>query len=117
MNLEQAKKQLLKNPGIAAFYNYKPPKRGHCQELSQAWSAISKNVKELRTQANWTQEDLAVKCGLHQSAITRLEAANELYYHPPSLVTLSKVAHAFGVSVKHLLGWPQPIEIKGKRNV
>ena len=60
------------------------------------WTAYaSDKIKEYRTKADLTQEELAERSGLPQSHISRLE--NRL--HSPSRATLEKIAKALGRSV------------------
>lgn len=59
----------------------------------QRWKQdVSEKIRSLRTQAGMTQHDLAVKSGLPQSHISRLETGT----HSPSRATLEKIAHALG---------------------
>lgn len=52
-------------------------------------------LKELRTRARLSQQDLAVRAGLHQHTIARLERG----LSPPSMKTARRLAEALGVSV------------------
>jgi transcriptional regulator with XRE-family HTH domain len=51
-------------------------------------------IRALREQRKWTQEKLAERAGLTPAAITRIERGVRV----PTLGTLAKVAHGFGVS-------------------
>lgn len=53
-------------------------------------------IRENRKQLGWTQEELAEKSGLKQSAIARLEGAAAI----PSSTTMFKVAIALGLKIK-----------------
>jgi DNA-binding XRE family transcriptional regulator len=54
---------------------------------------VAKRLRDLRTAAKLTQEELAQKSGLPQSHISRIENAK----HSPSRATLEKLAHALKV--------------------
>ncbi|MFW5795105.1 MAG: helix-turn-helix domain-containing protein [Bacillota bacterium] len=54
-------------------------------------SKISADIIKLRLDKNWTQQELAEKSGLQQSAIARIESEGVL----PSLSTLIKILKAF----------------------
>lgn len=54
-------------------------------------SKISADIIKLRLDKNWTQQELAEKSGLQQSAIARIESEGVL----PSLSTLIKLLKAF----------------------
>jgi DNA-binding XRE family transcriptional regulator len=56
---------------------------------------VSERIRTLRQKAGWTQNELAEKCGLPQSHISRLENGQ----HSPSRATLEKIAKALDVSV------------------
>lgn len=61
---------------------------------------FSQRLKELRTENNLTQAQLATKLGIRQQSYTRYESgAGE-----PSLDTLIAIAKIFNVSVDYLLG-------------
>lgn len=62
---------------------------------------ISKRLKELRKEHNWTQQDLAQKSNLSFNAITKIEQGVAKH---PTLKTLLKLAEAFGVSLDKLVG-------------
>ncbi|MED2737455.1 helix-turn-helix transcriptional regulator [Bacillus toyonensis] len=53
-------------------------------------------IREKRKQLGWTQQELAEKAGLKQSAIARLEGAAAI----PSSTTMFKVAIALGLKIK-----------------
>lgn len=58
-------------------------------------TAISKWVRDRRTRAGWTQEQLAQQLGCRQPDVSDLENG----HHTPSMETLKKIASAFGVSL------------------
>lgn len=62
-------------------------------------NVVAKNLKRLRLQRNWSQEDCAEKCGLHQTYIGAVERGERNI----TLATLDGIADAFGVSVQELL--------------
>lgn len=60
------------------------------------WLAfISSKIRQARTDAGWTQAELAEKSGLPQSHISRLENGQ----HSPSAKTLEKIAAALNLPV------------------
>ena len=62
---------------------------------------LSKRLKELRKQHDWTQQKLAEKAGLSFNAITKIEQGVAEH---PTLKTLLKLANAFGVGLDELVG-------------
>jgi len=73
-----------------------PTERPEKLEKWVGW--ISAKIKELRTRADMTQEELAKKSGLPQSHISRLENGQ----HSPSHATVEKLAAALNVPVSEL---------------
>ena len=68
-------------------------------EKLQRWvDWISTKIKELRRQADMTQEELAKRSGLPQSHISRLENGQ----HSPSHATVEKLAGALNVPISEL---------------
>ena len=62
---------------------------------------LSKRLKELRKERDWTQQKLAEKAGLSFNAITKIEQGAAAH---PTLKTLLKLADAFGISLDALVG-------------
>lgn len=62
---------------------------------------LSKRLKELRAEHDWTQQKLAEKAGLSFNAITKIEQGAAKH---PTLKTLIKIADAFGISIDELVG-------------
>ena len=62
-------------------------------------NAIGKNIKRLRIEQGWTQEELAFRLGTSQPKISDLEAGQ----HNPRMDTLRKLAEVFGVDAGSLL--------------
>lgn len=67
-------------------------------------SEIGKRIKDLRTELNMTQEELASKCGYKsRSTINKIELGiNDI---PQSKIVL--FAEALGVSVSNLMNWEE----------
>lgn len=65
---------------------------------------IGRRVREERVQRGWTQEQLAEKAETHLSFIGQLERGIK----KPSLLTLKKIANAFGTKAGDLLDENQP---------
>lgn len=62
---------------------------------------ISKRLKELRKERNWTQQELAQKADLSFNAITKIEQGAAKH---PTLKTLLKLTEAFGIGLDELVG-------------
>ena len=62
-------------------------------------SVVAANVKRLRLQRKWSQEDCAEKCDLHRTYIGGVERGERNI----TLATLDTIAAAFGVSPVDLL--------------
>jgi len=60
---------------------------------------VAENVKRLRLQPGWSQEDCAEKCNLHRTYIGSVERGERNI----TLATLDTIAAAFGVSSVELL--------------
>ncbi len=61
--------------------------------------AIGKRVKKLREERNIPQQDLAAKCNVEKSNLSRLEAGGT----NPTLYTLKRIADNLGVSLCDLV--------------
>lgn len=67
-------------------------------ESLQGWIGfVSQRIRDARSAAGMTQEQLAEKSGLPQSHISRLESGK----HSPTAQTLEKIAPALGISVSN----------------
>lgn len=67
-------------------------------EKWQKWTEwISKRIREARTEARLTQEQLAERSGLPQSHISRIENAK----HSPSRATIERIANALDKPVTY----------------
>ena len=62
---------------------------------------ISKRLKELRKERNWTQQELAQKADLSFNAVTKIEQGAAKH---PTLKTLLKLTEAFGIGLDELVG-------------
>ncbi len=65
---------------------------------------ISKRLKELRKERNWTQQELAQKADLSFNAVTKIEQGAAKH---PTLKTLIKLSEAFGIGIDELVGRDQ----------
>lgn len=72
------------------------------RKLDLALLYISLNVKQMRTAAGLTQDDLAKRCGFHFPRISELERGVAV----PTLRTLAILAQALGCSISDLLRAP-----------
>ncbi len=69
---------------------------------------ISFQVRLIRIQREWTQEELAEKCGVKQTIIANIENWNKEF---PTLSTLKKIAEAFDCGLQiRFDGWEDIIE-------
>ena len=62
-------------------------------------SIVAVNMKRLRLQRKWSQEDCAEKCGLHRTYVGAVERGERNI----TLATLDTIAAAFGISPVDLL--------------
>jgi len=62
---------------------------------------LSKRLKELRNERNWTQQKLAEKAGLSFNAVTKIEQGAAKH---PTLKTLLKLAEVFEIGLDELVG-------------
>lgn len=71
-------------------------------ELAVASSNLQLNLYNLRKHKGWTQTELAKQIGVAHPHIVRHETQGYM----PSMDSLAKYAHVYGVSVSDLLGEP-----------
>jgi len=71
------------------------------REWARASNNIEWNLYRLREHKGWTQEELARRMGVAQPVVAR--HANG---YMPSLDSLAKYAHAFGVTIADIVGEP-----------
>lgn len=69
-------------------------------------------VRQFREQKGWSQEMLAERADLNRSYIGELERGQAI----ASLITLEKLANAFGVSMSHLLSQTERIALANSPN-
>lgn len=62
-------------------------------------NAIGQNIKRMRIERGWTQEELAFRLGTSQPKISDLEAGQ----HNPRMDTLRRLAEVFSVDAGSLL--------------
>lgn len=60
--------------------------------------AIGLKIKSLRQKRNFTQLDLAAKCGIEQTNLARIELGKT----SPTIKTLFKLADALEIDIKEL---------------
>lgn len=60
---------------------------------------LSRNLKRLRREKGWSQEDLAFEADLHRTYISDLERCAR----NPSILIIEKLAHGLGVKAGELL--------------
>lgn len=61
--------------------------------------SIANNIKRLRTDNNWTQEQLAEKVGVTRATVTQWETG----WSQPRMGAVQRLAGAFGVSVSEVV--------------
>lgn len=61
---------------------------------------FGKNLRELRSERNWTQRQLADKLGISDSQVAHYETEDRL----PSLQIMINASRVFGVTTDYLLG-------------
>ena len=81
---EDVKKELLKDPKVAAEY----------KRLAPRYQLISELIR-IRLKKGLTQKELAKKVGTKQSAIARIESGNA----NPSLNSIEKIIQAMNVEL------------------
>jgi transcriptional regulator with XRE-family HTH domain len=62
-------------------------------------AGLAKRMKELRKKKGFSQEAFADHAGLHRVAVGWIEQGRRV----PSLITLTKIAKGFGISLSELL--------------
>jgi transcriptional regulator with XRE-family HTH domain len=60
---------------------------------------VARNLRRLRTEKGWTQEELAFRAKVDPSYISQLETGG----HSASVTTLGKLAKALGVNASEFL--------------
>ena len=63
-------------------------------------SALAKNIRKLRQEKEWSQDELARKADIPFTTLTKIETG---VIKKPSVFTVEQIATALGVSVDHLL--------------
>ena len=61
---------------------------------------IGKNIKKYRNKQGLSQEDFAKKSGVKYTTLTKIESN---VIKKPSVIIMSKLAKAFGVSIEDLI--------------
>jgi transcriptional regulator with XRE-family HTH domain len=60
---------------------------------------VGKNLKRLRHETGWSQEEFAFECGIHRTYISGLERG----VRNPTILVLEKIAKSLGVPASVLL--------------
>jgi transcriptional regulator with XRE-family HTH domain len=68
-----------------------------------AWQIVAANVERLRVAKGWTQDQLAKKAELSQTGVGNLLRPGTPAMESPKLITVEKVAGAFGLQTWQLL--------------
>jgi transcriptional regulator with XRE-family HTH domain len=79
--------------------------------MNDLCGSFGQTVRRLRDVRRWSQEVLAEKAGLNRSYVGEVERGEVV----PSLITLEKLALAFGVTLSELLKYCE--RIKDTRSV
>jgi DNA-binding XRE family transcriptional regulator len=92
-SLQRAMEEILAQIPVS-IRSMPPP--GETTGALKTWAEhIGGKIRQLRNEAEMTQDQLAVKAGLPQSHISRIENAQ----HSATFMTLEKIAKALGVEV------------------
>jgi len=67
---------------------------------------MTNRIAELLRKRNWTQNELAVRCGLRESQISKYISE----VNSPNLATAKRIARELGVSVETV--FPEPAAVK-----
>lgn len=88
------------NPKAALAHDLKDPKfRAAWESLEDEFAALD-ILLAARSQAGLTQEQVAVRMGVSQPALARVESSLSSRKHSPSLATLRKYASAVGCKLE-----------------
>lgn len=79
-------------------------KRRFPASKSQIVMALARNVRRLRKAKGWSQEDLAEKVGIEQTAVSLIENSRA----NPTIETLETLAQCFNVSFVELFDSKAP---------
>lgn len=71
---------------------------GATAEQGLPWADGGKRLSALRTRRGWMQAELAARCGLEQTAVSRLERGANV----PQARTLAKLAKGFDLTLEQL---------------
>ena len=74
------------------------------RRMATTGEEVGKNVRRLRKQRGWTQDDLAKKVGVQRHTILKLEKGDTAHMH----ATVLAVASALGTTIDTLQGPPAP---------
>lgn len=88
MTLDEHLALQLQNPGFAAAWL-----------VEKAFGDLAINVWRVREERGWTQQQLAQRAGIKQPRIAEIERGDA----NPTLLTISRIAQALGVTVDRLL--------------
>jgi len=61
---------------------------------------LGKNIRQLRTELGWSQEDYADRAGIHRTYVSEIERGKR----NPTITVVEKLARPLGVSAAQLLG-------------
>ena len=92
--MKKSKKKPLKECK-AASVRPRPPKKF----LNPKIVAVAKAIREFRVRAKLTQQGLADKTGIQRSNIARIESGR----HAPEMITLERIAKAFGITAQRIM--------------
>ena len=68
-------------------------------DADEVAAAIARNTRELRTERQWTLDQLAARSGVSKGMLVQIEQART----NPSIATLCRIADAFGVTLAQLV--------------
>lgn len=102
MDLEEYRRQLMRDPGVAAAQRRLQPKLD-----------LGRQILHLRLERGWTQKELAERAGTKQANISRLENARL----NPSVEMLQRVADALGAGLEVSLVTADSVRVREEQSL
>jgi transcriptional regulator with XRE-family HTH domain len=69
------------------------------EKFKAHFEIVGSNIKRLRTEKGWSQDELASRCTVNREKISRIENAKRDYMHS----TLLEVCEGLGVDIKDVI--------------
>ena len=100
--MEEYRRQLMRDPGVAAAQRRLQPKLD-----------LGRQILHLRLERGWTQKELAERAGTKQANISRLENARL----NPSVEMLQRVADALGAGLEVSLVTADSVRVREEQSL